>query len=395
MAGTKTTESEARDATGDEKPYEDEPETIEGEAVEELPPEASSQELVIRHEREGAAPPAGVLPTPKEWEATLAVARQIAATPFVPDDYRGNPESVVAAILTGREMGIGPMQSLRQIHMIDGRPAFAADLMLAKMREGGVMIIASEATAERAFIKAKRRDTGEEATVEWTVADAEKAGLTNKRNWRTYPADMLWARCVGRLARRLGSDLLGGLVYSSEEMQDWEGEVGDYGVGTGYAASTEREFDPGVDVLINAHKGEGHRERIVAGLKYKAPDVDWRKVIEQAWEGEHTVEFWKRFSNLEAKLAADHPHEMPPVSDEEIIDAVAWAFSGVVVEVSKLPKEPDEGEKQEGAQEASSAPRTRRRTKAKDEPSGDAALSPEAQEQMKTTADDDDIGFGD
>ena len=63
--------------------------------------------LVIREERETLPAPASVLPSSREWEATMAVAREIAGTQFVPESYRGKPDAVVAAILTGREMGIG------------------------------------------------------------------------------------------------------------------------------------------------------------------------------------------------------------------------------------------------------------------------------------------------
>ena len=70
--------------------------------------------LVIREERETLPAPASVLPSSREWEATMAVAREIAGTQFVPESYRGKPDAVVAAILTGREMGIGPMQALRR-----------------------------------------------------------------------------------------------------------------------------------------------------------------------------------------------------------------------------------------------------------------------------------------
>ena len=251
-------------------------EIIEAEAREELGEEilheARAAELVIREERDTMPAPASILPSPREWEASVAVAEKIAGTPFVPESYRGRPESVLAAILTGREMGIGPMQSLRQIHMIDGRPAFSADLMMAKMRAGGVTVVESSVNDERAYIKAKRKDTGEEAEVEWTKADAEKAGLTGKKNWKTYPADMLWARAVGRLARRLGSDLLGGLVYAKEEVEDWE--EGDYGGSSAYAPEA-KEFDPETDLAPTAPNS---RAQIAAELDRFDPTVDWGSV---------------------------------------------------------------------------------------------------------------------
>jgi len=322
------------------------------EAAEVLEP-VSEQALVIREERETNSAPASVLPSPKEWEATLAVARQISATQFVPESYRGKPESVVAAILTGREMGIGPMQSMRQIHMIDGRPAFAADLMMAKMRQGGVTIINSSVDDTRAYIKARRKDTGEEAEVEWTIEDAKAAGLLDKKNWRTYRPDMLWARCVGRLARRLGSDLLGGLVYSKEEMEDWD--EGGYGGAPGYEATTQKQFDPETDLLEGAIPGSAEApKQIATGLNELEPTVEWNDVLDQVvkekyeesagWKAladEMRPDFWRRLSNAEHWIReAAGTGDFPPVEAEKIVAGFAFAFSGAVIEVVYKEIEP-------------------------------------------------------
>jgi len=334
-----------------------------------------SAELAIREERENYPAPKSVLPSPREWEASMAVAEKIANTQFVPESYRGRPDSVLAAILTGREMGIGPMQSLRQIHMIDGRPAFAADLMMAKMRSGGVVIIESSTTDERAYLKAKRKDTGEEAEVEWTRADAEKAGLTGKKNWKTYPADMLWARAVGRLARRLGSDLLGGLVYAKEEMEDW-GDDGGYASG---APQEEKEFDPEVDLAPTAPKT---REEIAGQLNRFDPTVDWAdttalivqrkygKASSRLLEGADLQDFYRRLANSVWFISnAVDEGDFPPVPKEILIAGFAYGFSGEEFAIfyrEVPPPEPIEN---------------------------DAALTPEQQQQAKA-APPDDVPFG-
>ena len=166
---------------------------VDAEAVEELPEETRASVEVAVRERERSLAPVTTLPNPMEWEATMAVARQIAGTPFVPTAYRGQPEAVVAAILFGREIGIGPMQALQKIHMVDGKPAMSADLMLAQMRRGGLIIVASESTRERAMIHGRRRDTGEEAIVEWTIEEArmiparergQNISLADKGTWQ-------------------------------------------------------------------------------------------------------------------------------------------------------------------------------------------------------------------
>lgn len=321
-----------------EEPEED---VVDGEAVEIDPPESvHAQELVIREERAGAPAPASALPTAIEWEASMAIAREIAGTQFVPESYRGRPDAVVAAILTGREMGIGPMQALRQIHMIDGRPTFAADLMLAKMRQGGVMIVTSDVSSEGAWITAKRKDTGEECEVSFTVEDANSAGLLGKRNWQNYRQDMFWARAVGRLARRLGSDLLGGLVYTKEEMEDVGGDGfsgSAYGDSGSYSASaTRKEFDAETDLIEGGVK-PGDAAKVLIEID---GTVEWGQVLEQVvpgWrslEGAERDDFWRRAANAATWLGNEvPPGSVPPPTEEQVAVAFAAAFSGTKVDV--------------------------------------------------------------
>ena len=52
----------------------------------------------------------------------MRLAARIHNTSFVPKALRGDPNSVLACILTGDELGLGPMQSLRMVNVIDGPP---------------------------------------------------------------------------------------------------------------------------------------------------------------------------------------------------------------------------------------------------------------------------------
>lgn len=184
--------------------------------------ETEEKALAIRE----AAP--ALIPSAAEFTAMREMAATIANTQMVPMAYRGKPDDVIAAILTGREMGLGPMQSLRDIYVVDGKPSLSAMLLLAQLRKGGIQILESVTTRERAWLRARRADTGEVCEVEWTYEEASKIvsrgkSLVAKDNWQNYPEDMLFARCVGRLARRLGPDLIGSVVpYASEELEDWD-----------------------------------------------------------------------------------------------------------------------------------------------------------------------------
>lgn len=384
----------------------EEPDTIDGEAVEldeedvlvEATPEqaeamvqAESQALAVREEREQAPHPVAVLPSPGEWEATMTMARTIANTPFVPEGYRGQPEAVVAAILYGREIGVGPMQALRQIHMIDGKPSLSAELMMAQMRRGGLVVLHSESTRERAWIHARRSDTHEEAEVEWTMDEArqiqtrergQNITLAEKNTWRSYPADMLWARCVGRLARRLGSDLLGGMVYATEEMQDWDdGGYGGSGYDTPAAEKPKRAVtSDGVEMRADAPQGW---TQIMETLKGIDPAMPWKEWVAQA---SHVLTGKTAFADLSEQEKIDcgirvangvahltvalAGRDFPPPSREEVQTAFAQADSvAAVLAGPDTPLDPTEatgaaesagnaeaGENPDGAADAQETP---------------------------------------
>lgn len=187
-----------------------------------------STDLILR--TDPALPPSG-----EELQTYIRLANNLCvAEGFVPKAYLNKGPAVLACVLKGRELGLGPMTALSEIHVIDGRPTLSAALMLAKLRQGGVKVLESVSTRERAWIRAERSDTGEVAEVEWTLEEASAIlyrtrdglrALVEKDNWVNYGADMLWARCVGRLARRLGPDILMGISYSAEELRDSRGTI--------------------------------------------------------------------------------------------------------------------------------------------------------------------------
>lgn len=156
--------------------------------------------------------PAGTLEDMKEQ------VRLIEQTEFVPKALRGNKHAILACVLYGRELGLGPMQSLEGIHMIDGRPSLAAATKLKRAREAGHSIT-GESSDERASVTGTRADNGDSITVTFTIDDAKRANLLGKDNWKKYPADMLWARAVSRLCRRLFDDVPGALMHDPDEVE--------------------------------------------------------------------------------------------------------------------------------------------------------------------------------
>lgn len=160
-----------------------------------------------------------------EASQCYSIAQQLAGTSFVPKVMQGRPDEVCAAMLTGRELGLPPMSTLRAIDVIDGTPAMRALLMRALVLRAGHDMWVEESTETRAIIKGKRRGSNRVETSTWTMDRARKAGLTNKRNWQNHPGAMLVARGTTEVARLIAPDELLALPYSIEELEDDDGSA--------------------------------------------------------------------------------------------------------------------------------------------------------------------------
>ena len=148
----------------------------------------------------------------------IKVANVIFDTPFVPEGLRGSAPAVAAAILAGREMGIGPMTSLQHIHVIKGKPAQSALLMRALIQAAGHKWEDGDVTDTRAVVRGCRRGESSWAEVVFTADQAKHAGIDLGK----YPADKLYARATSRLARRKFADVIAGMPYSAEDLEDGE-----------------------------------------------------------------------------------------------------------------------------------------------------------------------------
>lgn len=142
----------------------------------------------------------------------------IAGTEFVPKSYRGNLPAIMACIQTGRELGLGDLEALRSINVIDGRPSLSAELMVKLARAKGHSITGEFGDGTVTLV-GTRGDNGDSMTVTWTREMAQKAGLLGKDNWKKYEPAMLWARGASQLCRMLFPDALHGLSQTPDESE--------------------------------------------------------------------------------------------------------------------------------------------------------------------------------
>jgi hypothetical protein len=152
--------------------------------------------------------------------------QMVAKTDFAPKDFKGKPEACLLAGQHGAELGLGPMQSLQCIAVINGRPSIWGDAALALVQSSLVCEfvweeVTGDGDAMVAQCQAKRRGYPKPTTVQFSVADAKKAGLWGKSGpWTQYPKRMLQLRARGFALRDAFPDVLKGLV-TAEEAQDY------------------------------------------------------------------------------------------------------------------------------------------------------------------------------
>lgn len=147
------------------------------------------------------------------------LANFIAETDFVPRALRNRPAAVTACILTGRELGIGPMQSLKSIHMVQGVPSLAAEYKRARALAAGHDITFDETNSTRCIIRGRRAGTERWVTIQWNIDMARRAKLAGKDVWQQYPQRMLQARASSELCDLLFPDASLGLA-TMEVLED-------------------------------------------------------------------------------------------------------------------------------------------------------------------------------
>lgn len=167
---------------------------------------------------------------PENLKEAHTLATYLVKSGFLPRAIR-TPEQALAILATGRELGLAPMQSFRQIHVIEGKPTLSADLMVAlvKKHHECEYFQCVESTDEIATYECKRRGSPKPVRRSFTMKQARQAGITGKHNWKAYPAAMLRARAKSDLARDEFPDVVGGL-YDPDELES---------VQTGYRPDTD------------------------------------------------------------------------------------------------------------------------------------------------------------
>lgn len=153
-----------------------------------------------------------------EFGGMMEMSKTLIASGFLPTSIK-TPAQAVAIMMMGRELQIPPMQALRQINVIQGKPTMSVELMLslAYQRIPGFKCVPVETDATHAVFDFTRPGMDKAYRHTFTMDDAKSLGLTGKDNWNKQPATMLRWRCISGGLRLIAPDAIAG-IYSPEEI---------------------------------------------------------------------------------------------------------------------------------------------------------------------------------
>jgi hypothetical protein len=159
------------------------------------------------------------------------------------------PAAAAAKILTGLELGFGPMASMSDIHYFDGHPTVGAHLRAAAIkksvkydfdlkenenpRQSCTLVFWERTSAQGGEPRKNLLGWVRRGEISMTYQEAVETGVACcsegkgvyrdgvwlKNNWARSPDDMLFARCISKGYRRYCPDLTGGvLAYDPDEL---------------------------------------------------------------------------------------------------------------------------------------------------------------------------------
>ena len=162
-------------------------------------------------------PSLGNLPSAQEFQMFQTIAKNAQDSGLY--SGVGQAAKIFMILLSARELGIGPMLALNGgIWNINGKVEISSRLMSSMIRRAGHKM-SIKSTDKECEITCERVDTSEKHTEIFTWEMATKAGLVGKDVWKKYPEDMLFNRCMSRLARRLFADVIGTAYVEGEIAQ--------------------------------------------------------------------------------------------------------------------------------------------------------------------------------
>ena len=206
-------------------------------------------------------------------------AAMYAKSNMVPKEYRGNIADATIAVRLAHRVGADPLTTMQNLHVINGRPSWSAQFLIAVFNATGRFdpisfeFFGNEGSDEWGCeaVSADKRTGKELRSTRITIKMAKAEGWLSKSGskWKTMPSQMMRYRAAAFLIRTVAPEISHGLL-SAEEAEDID-----------HAPSRPAFTSPTPELLLDQEPDEGPQPSEVA--------VHWERTIKTTFDREQVI----------------------------------------------------------------------------------------------------------
>jgi len=157
-----------------------------------------------------------LLPTESEIRTIEVLAKYASQSKFF--EKLGGVGGIMSIMMYAKELGISPLQAVfGGMNNVLGKIEISHVMLNSLIRRKGHKINVIEHTDKVCELEGVRADNGQTMRVSYSIEDAKRAGIYKEGSgWTKYPKDMVWARSISRIGRRLFPDAIGPMYVIGE-----------------------------------------------------------------------------------------------------------------------------------------------------------------------------------
>ena len=163
-------------------------------------------------------------------DEAMRYSQAIADAGIVPDSFKRQPANILVAQEIAKALQESVWVTMSEMSIISGRPSFSAKFMRSRVRQAGHKLreYFDEETGTAKAVIIRSDDPEFEHTSKWNRAKAEQHGLWGKGHWKKNPELMLKNRALSEVVREACYEVMGGVAYTPDEVQDFAPEPKQY-----------------------------------------------------------------------------------------------------------------------------------------------------------------------
>ena len=163
----------------------------------------------------------------KTFEHAQRVAKMLASSDLIPQQYRGNIQNTMIALEMANRIGASPLQVMQNLYIVQGKPTWSSSFIIAAIntcKRFSPLRFEQKGEGKDMSCLAWAYDLATNDKLEGpkvTIAMAEAEGWSTKggSKWKTMPELMIRYRAAAFFGRLYAPDILMGM-HTVEEIED-------------------------------------------------------------------------------------------------------------------------------------------------------------------------------